>query len=206
VFTRTPGPVDLRHIDQWWTWTPGACWRRPEGPGSALAGRMDHPVVQVAHEDAAAYAAWAAAALPTEAEWELAARGGLDGAAYVWGEDPEPHGERYANYWHGDFPWRAEPGYGSTTAVGSFPPNGNDLYDMAGNVWEWTADWYTARHPDDSDKPCCVPRNPAADARTRASTPRNPSSRSRARSSRAARSSALTATACATGPRHVAPR
>ena len=98
--------------------------------------------MHVAHEDAVAYAAWAGARLPTEAEWELAARGGLDGAAYVWGEEPEPAGARLANYWHGEFPWRAEPGYGTTTPVGSFPPNGHGLFDMAGNVWEWTADWY----------------------------------------------------------------
>ena len=142
VFTRTPGPVDLRHLSQWWAWTPGASWRRPEGPGSSLGGREDHPVVHVAHEDAERYAAWAGKALPTEAEWELAARGGLDGAAYTWGDEPEPPGERLANYWHGDFPWRPEPGYGTTTPVGSFPPNGHGLFDMAGNVWEWTADWY----------------------------------------------------------------
>jgi formylglycine-generating enzyme required for sulfatase activity len=142
VFTRTRGPVDLRHLDQWWTWTPGACWRRPEGPGSTLAGRMEHPVVHVAYEDAAAYAAWADAALPTEAEWERAARGGLEGAAFTWGDEPEPAGARLANYWHGDFPWRAEPGYGTTAAVGSFAPNGFGLHDMAGNVWEWTEDWH----------------------------------------------------------------
>jgi formylglycine-generating enzyme required for sulfatase activity len=164
VFTRTPGPVDLRHISQWWAWTPGASWRRPDGPGSSIEGREDHPVVHVAYEDAEAYASWAGLALPTEAEWELAARGGLDGATYVWGDEPERAGARLANYWHGDFPWRAEPGYGATTPVGSFPPNGFDLYDMAGNVWEWTADWYSDRHPQDEVKPCCVPRNPRGGA------------------------------------------
>jgi formylglycine-generating enzyme required for sulfatase activity len=142
VFTRTRGPVDLRHINQWWTWTPGASWRRPEGPRSSLDGREEHPVVHVAYEDAAAYAEWAGAALPAEAEWELAARGGLDGAAYVWGDEPEPEGARLANYWHGDFPWRPEAGYGTTAPVGSFAPNGFGLFDMAGNVWEWTTDWY----------------------------------------------------------------
>ena len=160
VFTGTPGPVELRHLSQWWTWTPGACWHRPEGPRSTLAGRRRHPVVHVAAEDAEAYAQWAHKALPTEAEWEFAARGGLEGARFVWGDEPERDGERLANYWHGDFPWRSGPGYGLTTPVGSFPPNGFGLYDMAGNVWEWTADWYAARHPEPAEQPCCVPRNP----------------------------------------------
>jgi formylglycine-generating enzyme len=160
VFTRTPGPVDLRHLSQWWTWTPGASWQRPGGPRSSLEGRQAHPVVHVAAEDAEAYAAWTRKALPTEAEWELAARGGLDGARFTWGDRPERDGERLANYWHGDFPWRPAAGYGHTTPVGSFPPNGFGLHDMAGNVWEWTADWYASRHPEPADKPCCVPRNP----------------------------------------------
>jgi formylglycine-generating enzyme len=160
VFTRTGGPVDLRHLNQWWTWTPGADWRHPEGSASSLVGRDDHPVVHVAYEDAERFAAWAGKALPTEAEWELAARGRLEAVAYVWGDEPEAQVERLANYWHGDFPWRSDRGYGTTTAVGSYPPNGYGLYDMAGNVWEWTSDWYTARHPDDPDKPCCVPHNP----------------------------------------------
>jgi sulfatase modifying factor 1 len=142
VFTGAPGPVDLRHMSQWWAWTPGASWRRPEGPASSIEGREDHPAVHIAYEDAESYAKWAGKALPTEAEWEMAARGGLDGAAYTWGDEPEPPGSRLANYWHGDFPWRAEPGYGATAPVGSFPANGFGLFDMAGNVWEWTRDWY----------------------------------------------------------------
>jgi formylglycine-generating enzyme len=157
VFTKTPGPVDLRHVSQWWTWTPGASWRRTT---SSLAGREDHPVVHVAYEDAAAFAEWEGKALPTEAEWELAARGGLDGATYTWGDVPEAPGERLANYWHGDFPWRSEGGYGTTSPVALYPPNGYGLSDMAGNVWEWTSDWYVAHHPEDADKPCCVPVNP----------------------------------------------
>ena len=160
VFTGTPGPVDLRHLSQWWAWTPGASWRRPEGPRSGLAGRAQHPVVHVAYEDAAAYAAWAGRALPTEAQWEAAARGGLPGATFTWGDGPEGAGRRLANYWHGDFPWRADPGYGRTTPVGAFPANGYGLHDTAGNVWEWTTDWYSPHHPDDAAHECCVPRNP----------------------------------------------
>jgi len=161
VFTRTRGPVDLRHINQWWTWTPGASWRAPEGPGSTLAGREEHPVVHVAYEDAAAFAEWDGGTLPTEAQWELAARGGLAGAAYTWGDEPEPAGGRLANYWHGDFPWRPEPGYGTTAPVGSFEPNGFGLSDMAGNVWEWTADWYggsEAASRDPSQPQFAIPR------------------------------------------------
>ena len=160
VFEKTPGPVDLRDLSQWWRWTPGACWRHPEGLDSSLAERSDHPVTHVAYADADAYAAWAGKSLPTEAEWELAARGGLDGTRFVWGDEPEQADERLANYWHGEFPWRSDPGYGSTTPIGSFDPNAYGLFDMAGNVWEWTNDWYTSRHAEDADKPCCVPRNP----------------------------------------------
>ena len=157
VFTGTAGPVNLRHLSQWWAWTPGANWRRPFGPGSSIGNRPEHPVVHVAHEDAVAYADWVGSRLPTEAEWELAARGGRDGAKFTWGDDPEPAGERLANYWHGEFPWQAQSGYGSTAPVGSFPPNDFGLYDMAGNVWEWTSDWYQAH---ESAPGCCTPDNP----------------------------------------------
>ena len=174
VFTGTPGPVDLRHISQWWTWTPGASWRHPAGPGSSLDGLEDHPVVHVALEDAEEFARWEGKALPSEAEWELAARGGLDGAAYVWGEDPEPSGQRLANYWHGDFPWRADAGYGRTSPVGSFPANGYGLSDMAGNVWEWTTDWYSDHHPEDAEKPCCIPANPRGGPVERSFDPAQP--------------------------------
>lgn len=170
VFTPTPGPVDLRHLSQWWTWTPGASWRHPEGPGSSREGRDEHPVVHVAHPDAAAYAAWAGMALPTEAEWEVAARGGLEAMPYTWGDAPDSADQPLANYWRGDFPWRAEPGWGTTRPVGSFPPNGYGLVDMAGNVWEWTEDWYAPRRvvspalgdPTDhtAEPACCVPANP----------------------------------------------
>ena len=159
VFTGTPGPVNLRHLSQWWTWTPGADWRHPEGPASDVTDRSDHPVVQVAYEDAESYAAWAGLSLPTEAQWERAARGGVDGATYVWGDEPEDTEEKRAHYWHGDFPWRAESGYGSTAPVGTYPPNGYGLLDMAGNVWEWTDDWYAETRFADAS-PCCVPRDP----------------------------------------------
>ena len=161
VFRRTSGPVDLRHLSQWWTWTPGACWRHPEGPTSDLDGRADHPVVHVAYEDADVYCAWAGATLPTEAQWEAAARGGLDAATYVWGDEPEAPGEQLANFWHGDFPWRPHEGYGATAPVGSFPANGYGLYDMAGNVWEWTTDWYAETGPTSADGPaCCTTASP----------------------------------------------
>jgi len=152
VFHRTSGPVDLRHLSQWWTWTPGASWRRPVGPLSSIDKRADHPVVHVAYEDAEAYSAWAGLALPTEAEWETAARGGLDHTTFTWGNEPELPGQRLANYWHGEFPWRPDPGYGRTSPVGGFPPNAYGLFDMAGNVWEWTSDWYSDIRTGD---PCC---------------------------------------------------
>jgi formylglycine-generating enzyme required for sulfatase activity len=162
VFTMTSGPVDLRHMSQWWTWTPGAYWRRPEGPSSAFDGRGNHPVVHMAYEDAEAYASWAHLELPSEAEWELAARGGLDGATFVWGDKQFPGGKPLANWWQGDFPWRnsGDDGFEGSAPVGSFPANGHGLHEMAGNVWEWTSDWYSTQHGEDADKPCCVPDNP----------------------------------------------
>ncbi|NUL49100.1 formylglycine-generating enzyme family protein [Cellulosimicrobium funkei] len=163
VFTPTSGPVDLRHLSQWWEWRPGASWARPEGLPSTVADRGDHPVVHVCHEDAQAYAEWAGARLPTEAEWEFAARGGLDGAAFTWGDEARPGGRIMANSWDGlDFPWRStgESGYERTSPVGSFPANGFGLHDMAGNVWEWTEDWWSARHPDAAASACCAPTDP----------------------------------------------
>lgn len=145
VFVPPDSPVDLRDYSQWWQWTPGASWRHPEGPGSDLKDRGTHPVTQVSWDDAAAYAKWAGKRLPTEAEWELAARGGLAGKPYVWGDEPPGSaGQWQANIWQGEFPHRntAEDGYARTAPVRSFEPNGYGLYDMAGNVWEWCNDWY----------------------------------------------------------------
>jgi sulfatase modifying factor 1 len=162
VFTPTEGPVDLRHLSLWWSWVPGACWERPEGPGSDLSGRARHPVVHVAHEDAAAFAAWDGARLPTEAEWEYAARGGLRGAQFTWGDDVRPGGRIMANTWDGlDFPWRhtGESGWLRTSPVGSFPANGWGLHDMAGNVWEWTDDYYGGPHQV-VEASCCVTAGP----------------------------------------------
>jgi sulfatase modifying factor 1 len=176
VFTMTPGPVDLRHMSQWWTWTPGSCWHLPEGPGSTIDRRLDHPVVQVAFEDAEAFAAWAGRDLPAEAEWELACRGGLDGLAFPWGDEAVPDGMYLANFWQGDFPWRnsGEDGFAGTAPVGSFPANGFGLFDMGGNVWEWTVDWYQDHHDEDADKPCCVPVNPRGPAVEESYDPRQP--------------------------------
>ena len=168
VFRRTRGPVDLRDYRNWWAYVPGACWRHPSGPGSSCRGRPQHPVTHVAAEDAEAYAAWAGLELPTEAEWEYAARGGLDGAAYAWGDEFAPGGAMMANTWQGSFPWQnlLTDRYEGTSPVGSFPANGYGLYDMAGNVWEWTGDYYAPRHPVAADA-CCAPRNPRVTARAR---------------------------------------
>jgi formylglycine-generating enzyme required for sulfatase activity len=161
VFTPPPTPVGLQDHSVWWAYVPGACWRAPQGPGSSLDGLDDHPVVHVAYEDAAAYAAWAGKSLPSEAEWEFAARGGLPNAVYPWGDEAEPDGRPLANTWQGRFPWEnlATDGYSGTSPVGVYPPNGYGLYDMVGNVWEWTASRYevdNAFTPPEA-KACCVP-------------------------------------------------
>lgn len=169
VFHPTDGPVPLTDYRQWWRWVPGADWRHPEGPGSGIDDRLDHPVVQIAYADALAYARWAGKTLPTEAQWEYAARGGLDGAEYAWGDEFMPDGQVMANTWHGRFPWEnlAPAGYRGTSPVGSFPPNGYGLYDVCGNVWEWTRDLYTAVHTAPASS-CCAP-SAGSRARDRAS-------------------------------------
>jgi sulfatase modifying factor 1 len=166
VFARPQGPVDLRDFHNWWKYVFGADWRHPRGPNATIKGRDDYPVVHVAYEDAEAYAAWAGTVLPSEAEWECAARGGLDGAEYAWGAELTPDGRHLANTWQGDFPWHnaRSDGFEGLSPVGSFPPNGYGLLDMIGNVWEWTTDWYAPRHPGEAVKACCVPRNPRGPA------------------------------------------
>ena len=145
VFRRTARRVNLNNFQQWWTYLPGASWKNPEGRESDLRGRENHPVVHIAYEDAKTYAKWAGKSLPSEAEWEFAARGGLEGAAFVWGDEFAPGGKMMANTWQGEFPWQnlKTDGYEGTSPTGAFPANGYGLFDMAGNVWEWTQDKVT---------------------------------------------------------------
>lgn len=158
VFRQPAHPVDLCDPRGWWARVPGASWRHPEGPDSSVHGRERHPVTHVAYEDAVAYATWVGGRLPTEAEWEFAARGGLDGAVYPWGDDPTPGGRLMANIWQGEFPWRrAAYGFPGTSPVGSFPANGYGLLDMVGNVWEWTSDLFLPRPGDRFAKARCIP-------------------------------------------------
>jgi formylglycine-generating enzyme required for sulfatase activity len=175
VFVRPRQRVSVRNHYRWWSYVPGADWRHPRGPSSTIEGRDDHPVVHVDFADAAAYAAWAGKELPTEAEWEFAARGGLEAREFAWGDDFTPHGRRMANYWLGEFPHQClHPGGEGTTAVRSFPANGYGLFDMIGNVWEWTTDWYASRHVVEH-KPCCAVEDPRGGARETSVDPDVPS-------------------------------
>lgn len=162
TFVPPDHPVDTRVFGQWWRFLKGANWRHPYGRGSSIHGLDDHPVVHVAYADALAYAKWAGKELPTEAEWEFAARGGLDGAEFAWGDELTPGGLHRANTWQGNFPNEnlKEDGFERTSPVGHYPPNRYGVFDMIGNTWEWTSDWFTAQHQPDTDKPCCVPHNP----------------------------------------------
>jgi sulfatase modifying factor 1 len=162
VFNPPNHPVDTRDWSQWWEFKFGANWRRPYGPGSSISGREDHPVVHISYRDAEAYAKWVNKDLPTEAEFEFAARGGLDGAEYAWGEELTPGNRHMANLWQGVFPCEnlALDGYMHTSPVTAFPPNGYGVYDLIGNVWEWTSDWFSPKHEANMPKACCIPENP----------------------------------------------
>jgi formylglycine-generating enzyme required for sulfatase activity len=175
VFTPTRGPVDLSDITQWWRYVRGADWRHPYGPESTLDGLLEHPVVHLAWRDVEAYAKWTHADLPSEAEWEFAARGGLVGAAYAWGDKFQPGDRPLANVWQGRFPFEnlALDGWTRTSPVGAFPANGYGLYDMIGNVWEWTADWWSSAALRTGQ--CCTlkdPRTASIDARDPCRIPR----------------------------------
>lgn len=175
VFVPTSGPVDLHDFSQWWRFIFGADWRHPLGPGSSIDDIMDHPVVQVAYEDAKAFAKWAGKELPSEAEWEFAAHGGLKEQPFAWGDTLAPNGRRMANYWQGEFPWKkASPDVGRTSAVGRFEPNGFGLHDMIGNVWEWTADWYSDQTVEAADRPCCGPPRQRAVRKMESFDPQSP--------------------------------
>jgi len=177
VFEPTSGPVDLYDPSQWWHFRFGANWRHPVGPDSVVDALPDHPVVHIAYQDAAAYAAWAGKSLPTEAEWEFAARGGLDGADYAWGNELAPDGLMLANYWQGAFPFANQllDGWERTSPVRSFPVNGYELYDMIGNVWEWTSDWWSQpTAPKKRTGSCCVIANPRGGRRSDSHDPYAP--------------------------------
>lgn len=175
VFVQPRHPVDLRNHYNWWSYLPGADWRHPRGPASTIRGLSKHPVVHVAWDDIEAYARWAGKELPTEAEWEFAARAGLDGAEYTWGDELTPAGRYMANTWQGEFPLVNEQldGFAWTAPVGSFPPNGYGLYDMAGNAWEWTIDWYQDHEA--IEDACCTISNPRGGERDLSHDPQEPS-------------------------------
>ena len=205
VFRRTPGPVDLDDHRNWWEYVPGAYWKRPGGKGTTINGRDRHPVVHIAYEDAEAYAAWAGKELPSEAEWEFAARGGLEGAVFAWGDEHFPDGKAMANTWQGEFPGRTS----SSTATrarrrsAASRRTATASYDMTGNVWEWTSDWFTSRHPDEVREPVLRAPQPArhiAPGHSRRGAPA-PGDQGRLAPVRAELLPPLP-TGCATGPGH----
>ena len=175
VFSPKRDVTEWRGVVDWWNYVPAANWRSPFGPGSSIQGLEDHPVVHVAFEDAGAYAAWAGKQLPTEAQWEYAARGGLDRATYSWGEHLMPGGKLMANIWLDEFPLRklASCARGTTSAVGQYPPNGYGLYDMIGNVWEWTLDWFNSGHSVKASS-CCIPLDPRGGVEMKSLDPAQP--------------------------------
>jgi sulfatase modifying factor 1 len=176
VFVPPPAVHGLRDWSQWWQFMKGACWRHPYGPKSNINTSDTHPVVHVSISDALAYAQWAGKDLPTEAEWEFAARGGLDGAEFAWGDEFTPGDVHMANTWQGEFPRqnRLDDGYERTSPVTAFPPNGYGVFDMIGNVWEWTSDWYAPKHEADAPKACCIPENPRGGREDGSYDPRQP--------------------------------
>lgn len=181
VFTKTAGPVPLTDYHLWWAFTPGADWRHPLGPDSDLDSLdlWDHPVVQVSYPDAEAYARWAGKDLPTEAEHEFAARGGLEGKEFAWGDELAPNGRMLANFWQGLFPFAntREDGWERTSPVRTYPPNGHGLYDMIGNVWEWTRDWWSEQPvvpTKDRRQSCCTISNPRGARRKDSFDPNQP--------------------------------
>ena len=176
VFTPPKGPVDLNQPLTWWEFSFGANWRRPQGRNSTNRDLDDHPVVHVTHRDATAYATWIGKELPTEAEWEFAARGGLDSKEFAWGNELYPGGKPVANTWQGQFPVQnlRLDGYDRTSPVKAFEPNGYGLFDMIGNTWEWTEGWFVARHVAEEAKACCIPQNPRGPSLRESIDPRDP--------------------------------
>lgn len=171
-----PTAIANRNIRQWWKFVFNANWKRPYGTKPHNVAELDHPVVQIAYEDAQAYAVWAGKHLPTEAEWEFAARGGLEGKEFAWGDELIPDRQLMANTWHGIFPTQNTliDSFARTSPVRSFPPNGYGLYDMIGNVWEWTSDFWSESHPSAAPSPCCIPRNPRNEKSSESYDPSQP--------------------------------
>ncbi len=176
TFNPKKGPVDIRNFYTWWDFAFGANWRRPYGKGTSNRDLDDHPVVHVAYADALAYSRWAGKDLPTEAEWEFAARGGLEAAEFAWGDQLTPGGKHMANTWQGQFPREnlRQDGYDRTSPVRAFPANGYGIYDMIGNTWEWTKDWYVPAHSADEAKACCIPKNPRGPEEAQSHDPAQP--------------------------------